>query len=94
MKLAYAVTMHKGQEQTVDAANEASYCTSPGQCYVALSLVRDIRRRHLLRPLEAYMISVDPVVSDFYFLCKPERQSADVCYRSSFSSEKAREEIQ
>ena len=26
MKLAYAVTMHKGQGQTVDAANVAPYC--------------------------------------------------------------------
>ncbi len=66
MKLAYAVTMHKGQGQTVDAANVAPYCTNPGQCYVALSRVRDIKRMHLLQPLEAYMISVDPVVQDFY----------------------------
>lgn len=66
MKLAYAVTMHKGQGQTVDAANIAPYCTNPGQCYVALSRVKDIRRMHLLQPLEASMIYVDPVVSAFY----------------------------
>ncbi|MCI6093457.1 DEAD/DEAH box helicase [bacterium] len=66
MKLAYAVTMHKGQGQTVDAANVAPYCNNPGQCYVALSRVRDISKMHLLQPLEPYMISVDPVVRDFY----------------------------
>ena len=66
MKLAYAVTMHKGQGQTVDAANVAPYCTNPGQCYVSLSRVRDIRRMHLLQPLDASMIYVDPVVQSFY----------------------------
>lgn len=66
MKLAYAVTVHKGQGQTVDAANVDPYCTNPGQCYVALSRVRDIRRMHLLQPLQAHMIAVDPVVQDFY----------------------------
>ena len=66
MKLAYAVTMHKGQGQTVDAANIDPYCMNPGQCYVALSRVRDIRRMHLLQPLDASMIYVDPVVQAFY----------------------------
>lgn len=66
MKLAYAVTMHKGQGQTVDAANIAPYCTNPGQCYVTLSRVRDIRRMHLLQPLDASMIYVDPVVQSVY----------------------------
>lgn len=66
MKLAYAVTMHKGQGQTVDAADVNPYCTNPGQCYVALSRVRDIKRMHLLQPLNSYMISVDPVVQNFY----------------------------
>lgn len=66
MKLAYAITMHKGQGQTVDAANVAPYCTNPGQCYVAMSRVRDIRKMHLLQPLEASMIYVDPVVQAFY----------------------------
>lgn len=66
MKLAYAVTMHKGQGQTVDAANVSPYCTNPGQCYVALSRVGDIRRMHLLQPLDASMIYVDPVVQSFY----------------------------
>ena len=66
MKLAYAITMHKGQGQTVDAANVAPYCTNSGQCYVALYRVRDIRKMHLLQPLEASMIYVDPVVQAFY----------------------------
>ena len=66
MKLAYAVTIHKGQGQTVDAANVAPYCTNPGQCYVALSRVRDIKRMHLLQPLDVSMIYVDPVVQTFY----------------------------
>ena len=49
-----------------------SYGTDPqglgttGQCYVALSRVRDIKRMHLLQPLEASMINVDPVVQAFY----------------------------
>ena len=66
MKLAYAVTMHKGQGQTVDAANIDPYCTNPGQCYVALSRVRDIRRMHLVSFLDERMITVDPVVQSFY----------------------------
>ena len=66
MKLAYAVTMHKGQGQTVEAANVNPYCANSGQCYVALSRVRDIRKMHLLQPLEASMITVDPVVQGFY----------------------------
>ena len=66
MKLAYAVTMHKGQGQTVESANINPYCTNPGQCYVALSRVRDIRKMHLLQPLDASMITVDPIVQSFY----------------------------
>ena len=66
MKLAYAVTMHKGQGQSVDAANIDPHCTNPGQCYVALSRVRDIRRMHLTCSLDASMILVDPVVQSFY----------------------------
>ena len=66
MKLAYAVTMHKGQGQTTDSANVDPNCINPGQCYVALSRVRNIRNMHLLRQLMAFMITVDPVVSSFY----------------------------
>lgn len=58
--------MYKGQEQTVDAANVAPYCTNPGQCYVALSRVMDIKRMHLLQHLDASMIYADPVVQSFY----------------------------
>ena len=77
MKLAYAVTMHKGQGQTVDAANVAPFCTNPGQCYVALSRVRDIKMMHLLQPLDASNDICGPC--GLGILYQPEGQSACFC---------------
>lgn len=48
LSLAYAVTIHKSQGMTLDAANIDPDCFADGQLYVALSRVRSIGGVHLL----------------------------------------------
>lgn len=48
LSLAYAITIHKSQGMTLDAANIDPDCFADGQLYVALSRVRSIGGVHLL----------------------------------------------
>ena len=73
LRPAYAVTIHKSQGQTYEAANIDPYCRNAGQLYVALSRVRTVNGIHLDRDIEPWNLVVDPVVKDFYDnLGKPE----------------------
>ena len=66
IKLGYAITIHKSQGQTYNAANIVPAGWAPGLLYVALSRVRNINQLHLLNKIEPQMVNADPNVIDFY----------------------------
>ncbi len=66
IKLAYATTVHKSQGATFEACNVEPGGWDPGQLYVALSRVTDIRNLHLTRLLVPEDVMTDPLVRQFY----------------------------
>ena len=66
LKLAYATTVHKSQGATFEKANIEPGGWDPGQLYVSLSRVKDLKCLHLLRPLTEEDIIIDPLVQQFY----------------------------
>lgn len=66
IRLAYAITVHKSQGATFEACNVEPGGWDPGQLYVALSRVKDIRNLHLTRPLLPEDVMTDPLVQQFY----------------------------
>lgn len=73
LRLAWAVTIHKSQGQTYDAAiiNLGHSAFSAGQTYVALSRITSIDGLYLTRPLRPEDIMVDPNVIRFMNASKP-----------------------
>ena len=67
LRLAWAVTIHKSQGQSYDAAviDLGSRAFSPGQSYVALSRIRSLEGVYLRRPLRPADVQVDPDVQRF-----------------------------
>lgn len=67
LRLAWAVTIHKSQGQTYDAAiiNLGARAFSAGQTYVALSRIRSLEGLYLSRPLRPNDIIVDRDVARF-----------------------------
>lgn len=65
-KLGYAVTVHKSQGQTYDAANIHPAGWASGLLYVALSRVKDVKNMYLEQPLEPDMVYTDDAVINFY----------------------------
>lgn len=66
LRLAYALTIHKGQGQTYDWANIEPICKTPGQLYVALSRVRSIKNMHLYHEITPEYLFINPLVEEFY----------------------------
>lgn len=66
LKIAYAITIHKSQGQTYDAANISPACFAAGQLYVALSRIRSVKHMYLnTKILSKYLITSQAVL-DFY----------------------------
>ena len=67
MKLAWAVTIHKGQGKTYDrvSIDFGSGMFSPGQAYVALSRCRTLEGLSLTSPLKHKHVFADPRVDEF-----------------------------
>ncbi|MDO9590225.1 MAG: helicase, partial [Microcella sp.] len=67
LRLAWAVTIHKSQGSTYDAAivDLGARAFAPGQTYVALSRIRSLDGLHLARPLRPSDIIVDENVRRF-----------------------------
>lgn len=66
VKLAYAVTVHRGQGQTYEKANINPSCRMSGQAYVAISRVTDIKNLYLYKPLRSSDLYLNPFVKEFY----------------------------
>lgn len=77
LRLGWAVTVHKAQGQTLDAAvvDLGTRAFSPGQTYVALSRLTSLDGLYLARPLVPGDIIVDPHVRRF--MAERRRAAAD-----------------
>ena len=73
IKLAYAITIHKSQSQTLDALNVMPYAWAPGQLYVALSRCTSADHLYLQRKLTGRELVVSEEVIRFEE--DPERYS-------------------
>jgi len=73
LRLAWAVTIHKSQGKTYDAAivDLGSRAFTPGQTYVALSRITALEGLYLTRPLRPSDITVDPDVERFMRDARP-----------------------
>lgn len=66
LKLAWGLTIHKGQGQTLDDVYvDLSRGFAAGQAYTALSRVRNISGLHLLTPFDVGQILSDPAIADW-----------------------------
>lgn len=63
---AFALTVHRAQGLTLDAANILPYCWEPGQLYVMLSRVPDPRRIYIHGDIPAGSLLASPDVKSFY----------------------------
>lgn len=65
LKLAYAITIHKAQGQTFEAASIYPRCWDPGQLYTALSRLTSISGLHLAHACPDSSLITSPDVLDF-----------------------------
>ena len=74
LKLAYAITIHKSQGQTYEAVNLSPSCFCAGQLYVGLSRCKDVKKMHLLEPIEPSNLIVSGAVKKFYAEIKKDER--------------------
>lgn len=86
LKLAWAITIHKSQGQTMDSAvlELEQQARTHGQLYVALSRVRSMEGLFLRRKLSPRDIAFSPRVREFLNLQAPEAQ-AEPTFRFDFA---------
>jgi ATP-dependent exoDNAse (exonuclease V) alpha subunit len=66
LRLAWAITIHKSQGMSLDAAEiDLSRSFTPGMGYVALSRVRNLEGLYLLRGLNEMALTLSPEIFDF-----------------------------
>lgn len=81
LKLAYALTIHKAQGQTITGSvNLKSEIFEPGQLYVALSRVTSIKNLHLQSRLRPQDTIPNLKVTEFYRSIDPAMSNIDVHY--------------
>lgn len=81
LKLAYAITIHKAQGQTIQGSmNLKSEIFAPGQLYVGLSRVKSIDNLHLQSPLRPQDAIPNLKVTEFYRSIDPAMQNMQVHY--------------
>ncbi len=69
LKLAWAVSVHRAQGMSLDAANiilGEDGAFAEGQLYVALSRIRNLSGLRLDKPINAYEAIPNPQVKAFY----------------------------
>lgn len=68
LRLGWAITIHKSQGMTLNdcAIDIGRGCFSHGQCYMALSRIRDLKNMSLANPIHPNNIIVRQEVIDFY----------------------------
>ena len=66
IKVAYAITIHKSQGQTYDAANIHPSCFASGQLYVALSRIKSINNLYLTGRIRPENLITAEAVLNFY----------------------------
>lgn len=79
LRLAWALTIHKAQGQTFEAANINPECWECGQLYTALSRLTDVKNLHLIRRVHDSSLRTSLEVVDFlsgeYQRPKPKGES-------------------
>lgn len=84
LKLAYAITIHKAQGQTISGnVNLRSEIFAPGQLYVGLSRVKSIKNLYLENPLTPRAAIPNLTVTAFYKQIDPAMQNMTVHYDRS-----------
>ena len=66
LKLAYAITIHKSQGETIDKINVMPQTFETGQLYVALSRCTNVKGIRLQRPLRPSDVLCDQKITDWY----------------------------
>ena len=66
LKLAYAITIHKSQGETIDKINVMPQTFETGQLYVALSRCTNVKGIRLQRPLKASDVLCDQTITNWY----------------------------
>ena len=80
VKLAYAITIHKAQGQTLGKVNLLAEIFAPGQLYVGLSRVKSIKDLHLQMPLRPQNAIPNLAVTKFYKSIDPQMSDMRIHY--------------